>query len=95
MVDLVGEINCRVLRSNWNLHPHPSHPHCCEQLRNLLQQPAVAERGGAEEERENIADQRRTKARNKTTTVLLNTMNTLDMMNRKQKTDWSLELLRN
>lgn len=31
------------------LHPDPAHPHRSEQLRQLLQEPAVEERGGIQE----------------------------------------------
>ena len=39
----------------WHLHPHPAHPHRGEQLRRVLQEPAVEERGGAQEEFEDQA----------------------------------------
>ena len=53
--DPAGQTDRRVLRAVRGLHPHPPHPHRGQQLRGLLQEPAVAERGRAEEEGEDDA----------------------------------------
>ena len=37
------------MRSLRHLHPHPPHPNRCQQLRQLLQEPPVEERGGLQE----------------------------------------------
>ena len=34
-----------LLRSLWGFHPHPADPHCCQQLRSVLQEQALEERG--------------------------------------------------
>ena len=36
----------------WYLHPNPSNTYSCQQLRQLLQEQAVEERGGVQEEGE-------------------------------------------
>ena len=48
--DTAGKSNWRVLCSLWCLHPHPAHTDSCQQLRRLLQEQTVEERGGAQEE---------------------------------------------
>ena len=49
--DAAGESDWRILCSLGSLHPHPAHTDSGQQLRRLLQEPAVEERGGAQEER--------------------------------------------
>ena len=52
-----------LLRSLWGFHPHPADPHCCQQLRSVLQEQALAERGGSEEEGDYSADCERSQIR--------------------------------
>ena len=37
------------MRPGWHLHPDPAHPNRGQQLRQLLQEPVVAQRGGVQE----------------------------------------------
>ena len=45
----------RLLRSLRSVHPHPPHPHRRQQLRRVLQEQALEERSGAQEEGEDDA----------------------------------------
>ena len=45
----------RHVRSLWDFHPHPAHPHRRQQLRQLLQEQDVEDRGCPQEEREDEA----------------------------------------
>ena len=48
--------NRRVLRPLRNLHPDPAHPDRRHQLRPVLQEPPLEERGGSQEEGKDQAD---------------------------------------
>jgi len=41
----------------WYLHPYPSNTYSCQQLRQLLQEQVVEERGGVQEEGEGAKEE--------------------------------------
>ena len=48
--DAAGKSNWGILCPLRSVYPHSSHPDRCQQLRGLLQEPALEERGGTQEE---------------------------------------------